>query len=92
MKAMKLCPNGNYNKTFGIAGTDATHALSAYSALYIRFDRFIVNFSVIVLNNDIYDFVIKISFLIKQKCKIGLDTNNLNFVAKKTLFSTLGII
>ena len=52
MKAMKLCPDVNYDKTFGTAGPNATQALGAYSALSLCFGRLIVQSPAIVLKKQ----------------------------------------
>lgn len=83
MKAMKLCPDVNYDKTFGTAGPNATQALGAYSALSLCFGRLVVQSPAIVLKNDNYDLLIGTSFLRKWKCKLDLDTNIFHFGSEK---------
>ena len=63
IKAIKLCPNVNYNKCFGISRPNATIALGAYIAFSLRFGRLIVQSPKIVLKNDNYDIFIGNSFL-----------------------------
>ena len=83
IKAIKLYPDVNYNKTFGTAGPNTTQALGAYSTLSLCFGRLVVQSPAIVLKNDNHDLLIGTSFLRKWKCKLDLDTNIFHFGSEK---------
>ena len=89
MKAIKLCPDVNYDKTFGTAGPNTTQALGAYSALSLCFGHLVVQSPAIVLKNDNYDLLIGTIFLRKWKCKSTLIPIYFILEVRKFLFSIL---
>ena len=42
MRAIKLCPDVNYDKTFGTVRLNVDQAFGAYSVLFIKFGGFVI--------------------------------------------------
>ncbi|KAJ9070525.1 hypothetical protein DSO57_1007149 [Entomophthora muscae] len=80
VEKLKLAPDLNYHQSYGTAGLSMTCAIGTFSALPMQFAELLLDAPAVVLENESYDLLVYIQFLIEYNVIINLKDGYLSII------------